>query len=121
MASFPAHGLISSRGQPTNRLSATIQHSDLNIQPFMPIPNVPTPVSWLSDIADHIKQLKQMNDLQRDQVYQLYLTLSQREARTNPAHTSLRESSSKSDNCAKDASSTSGYIISEHEAESTQN
>jgi hypothetical protein len=29
------------------------------------------PVSWLSDIADHIRQLKEMNDFQRDEVYQL--------------------------------------------------
>ena len=29
------------------------------------------PVSWHSDIADHIIQLKEMNDFQRDEVYQL--------------------------------------------------
>jgi len=30
---------------------------------------VAMPISWLSDLQEHIKQLKEMNDYQRDEVY----------------------------------------------------
>ena len=29
------------------------------------------PISWLSDISDHIKQLKEMNDQQTEDVFQI--------------------------------------------------
>jgi len=32
---------------------------------------VPMPISWLSDISDHIKTLKEMNDFQTDEVFQI--------------------------------------------------
>jgi hypothetical protein len=47
------------------------------------LPEVPMPISWLSDIADHIKQLKEMNDSQRDDIYQLYLSLCQHDSQTD--------------------------------------
>ena len=30
---------------------------------------VPMPISWLSDISEHIKTLKEMNDFQTDEVF----------------------------------------------------
>ena len=33
------------------------------------------PISWIADIADHIKQLKEMNDFQMDEVFQVVNTL----------------------------------------------
>ena len=36
---------------------------------------VPMPISWIADIADHIKQLKEMNDFQMDEVFQVVNTL----------------------------------------------
>ena len=32
---------------------------------------VPMPISWLSDISEHIKTLKEMNDFQTDEVFQI--------------------------------------------------
>ena len=29
------------------------------------------PISWLSDIADHLKTLKKMNDIQTEEVFQI--------------------------------------------------
>ena len=29
------------------------------------------PISWLSDISEHIKTLKEMNDFQTDEVFQI--------------------------------------------------
>ena len=31
--------------------------------------DVPMPISWLSDISEHIKTLKEMNDFQTDEVF----------------------------------------------------
>ena len=36
---------------------------------------VPMPISWLADIAEHIKQLKEMNDFQTDEVFQIVNSL----------------------------------------------
>ena len=33
------------------------------------IPEIPMPINWLADIAEHIKQLKEMNDFQTDEVF----------------------------------------------------
>ena len=33
--------------------------------------DVPMPISWLSEISDHIKQLKEMNDFQMDEVFRI--------------------------------------------------
>jgi hypothetical protein len=48
---------------------------------FTAVPDVAMPISWLAEISDHIRQLKEMNDTQRDEVYQLYLVLTQNEHR----------------------------------------
>ena len=37
------------------------QNTTLNVQQLATI-DAPTPVGWLGDIAEHIKQLKEMND-----------------------------------------------------------
>lgn len=55
------------------------------------------PISWLSDIADHIKQLKEMNDFQRDEVYQLLNILSKNEGPTAFSNPSVSGVSGKSD------------------------
>ena len=67
---------------PTARLKAVVDTvSDLN-QTLMSGNNgnatatraaadVPMPISWLSDISEHIKTLKEMNDFQTDEVFQI--------------------------------------------------
>ena len=35
------------------------------------IPEIPMPINWLADIAEHIKQLKEMNDFQTVEVFQI--------------------------------------------------
>jgi len=85
------------------------------------------PISWLSDIADHIKQLKEMNDVQRDEVYQLFLTITKNGGRTHHEHPSIT-ASSKSESVIQhripiepSSEEDQRYIISEDEAESNQN
>jgi len=44
------------------------------------------PISWLSDISEHIKTLKEMNDFQTDEVFQIFNMLhlrGQRHEQTN--------------------------------------
>lgn len=86
------------------------------------------PISWLSDIADHIKQLKEMNDFQRDEVYQLLNILSKNEGAAALSNPSISALSGKSYFSAKERaiqlikeqeSSTDGYGISENDPEST--
>lgn len=86
------------------------------------------PISWLSEIAEHIKQLKEMNDFQRDEVYQLLQILSKNEglALSNPSvsHVSSKPGSTysaKERTNLLEESSTDGCGISENEVESTQN
>lgn len=87
------------------------------------------PISWLSDIAEHIKQLKEMNDFQRDEVYQLLQLLSKNEglALSNPSVSAVSGKSGSNNYSAKERanpleeSSTDGCGISENEVESTQN
>ena len=109
-----SHGVIS------GHQLATIGQSEYHT--FM-MPDVPMPISWLSDIADHIKQLKEMNDVQRDDVYQLYLLLSQHECRTGNEKDSISDTShseaSPKAQLIVQPSSEEEYIISENEAEST--
>ena len=35
------------------------------------VDSIPMPVSWLGEISTHIKQLKEMNDFQTDEVFQI--------------------------------------------------
>jgi hypothetical protein len=89
----------------------------------MLVPQVPMPISWLSDIAEHIKQLKEMNDFQRDEVYQLLQLLSKNEglALSNPSFSPLSGKSGSNNYSSKERanlleeSSTDGCGISENE------
>ena len=51
------------------------------------LPEIPMPVNWLADIADHIKQLKEMNDFQTDEVFQIVNMLHARTTDHQDGHT----------------------------------
>ena len=50
------------------------------------IPEIPMPINWLADIAEHIKQLKEMNDFQTDEVFQIVNILHTRKTDNHEGH-----------------------------------
>ena len=57
-------------GHNSNRDCTVGYDKDITIQTNNSlIPEIPMPINWLADIAEHIKQLKEMNDFQTDEVF----------------------------------------------------
>ena len=55
-------------GTPSD-FSQTIHSAANNVAAAVNNAEVPMPISWLSDISEHIKTLKEMNDFQTDEVF----------------------------------------------------